>query len=245
MEFDIYCDETLPDLFTSRRPHARYLMIGGLWLLTKRRQEAKDKITALRQRHAVWGEMKWTKISPSKQAFYEELIDLFISFDLDMRFRCIAVDHQHVDFGRHENDKELGFYKFYYQLLHHWIEDTHQYHIFCDLKTNRNPKRLHDLKYHLCTENPSAMITDIQSLRSPEVVLIQLCDVLLGIASNCMNKVPITSPSKNVVVQRLKQRLSRTDIVATPKIEKKFNIFEIHLTPPQTDNKTDNYHDNT
>ena len=80
MEFDIYCDETLPDLFTSRQPHARYLMIGGLWLSTKRRQEAKDKITELRKRHAVWGEMKWTKISPSKQVFYEDLIDLFMSF---------------------------------------------------------------------------------------------------------------------------------------------------------------------
>lgn len=84
MEFDIYCDETLPDLFTSRQPHARYLMIGGLWISTKRRQEAKDKITELRKRHAVWGEMKWTKISPSKQVFYEDLIDLFMSFDTEL-----------------------------------------------------------------------------------------------------------------------------------------------------------------
>ena len=239
MEFDIYCDETLPDLFTSRRPHARYLMIGGLWILTKRRQEAKDKITALRQRHPVWGEMKWTKISPAKQAFYEDLIDLFISFDLDMRFRCIAVDHQHVDFGRHENDKELGFYKFYYQLLHHWIEDTHQYHIFCDLKTNRDPKRLHQLKYYLCANNPLATITDIQSLPSPEVVLIQLCDVFLGIVSNRINEVPSTSQAKKAVVQRFIQRLNLKDIEPTQKTEKKFNLFKIRL-----DNKTDNEHDN-
>jgi|GEM_PF-4129122 len=55
-------------------------MIGSFWLPCEMRDEAKAKISAVRERHAVWGELKWTKISQSKQAFYEELIDVFMSF---------------------------------------------------------------------------------------------------------------------------------------------------------------------
>jgi len=30
VKFEVYCDETLPDLFTSAHPDARFLMIGSL-----------------------------------------------------------------------------------------------------------------------------------------------------------------------------------------------------------------------
>jgi len=91
MKFEVYCDEALPDLFTSKKPRSRFLMIGDLWLPAELREEAKEKIKKLRKEHQAWGEIKWTKVSPSKQTFYEELIDLFMGFGMDMRFRCIAV----------------------------------------------------------------------------------------------------------------------------------------------------------
>ena len=48
MKFEVYCDEALPDLFTSQRPRARYLMIGSLWLPAEMRDEAKARIAELR-----------------------------------------------------------------------------------------------------------------------------------------------------------------------------------------------------
>lgn len=230
MRFEVYCDEALPDLFTSRHPRGRHLMIGSLWLPAEMREEAKARINELRTRHAVWGEMKWTKISPSKQAFYEELIDVFMSFGMDMRFRCIAVDHEQVDLALLENDSELGFYKFYYQLLHHWILDFNAYRIFCDLKPNRDRKRLADLKRCLSYANLSATIEDIQSLPSPEVALIQLCDVLLGAASSRLNHTLGPETAKEAVVKRLEERLNiRGEIGPTPRTEEKFNVFRIQL----------------
>ncbi|MEQ8639425.1 MAG: DUF3800 domain-containing protein [Alphaproteobacteria bacterium] len=230
MKFEVYCDEALPDLFTSQRPRARYLMIGSLWLPAEMRDEVKARIAALRADHAVWGEMKWTKISPSKQAFYEELIDVFMSFGMDMRFRCIAVDREQVNLALHQNDGELGFYKFYYQLLHHWILDFNEYRIFCDLKTNRDRKRLHDLQRCLHYSNLSATITDIQSLPSPEVVLLQLCDVLLGAASSRLNDTLGQGTAKEAVVRKLEERLSiHGRIGPTRRTEEKFNVFRIRL----------------
>jgi hypothetical protein len=121
-------------------------MIGSLWLPADLRGEIKQKILELRQHHQAWGEIKWSKVSPNRQGFYLDLIDLFFSYGDNLRFRCIAVDHQQVNLALHENDGELGFYKFYYQLLHHWILDFNEYRIFCDAKSNRDPKRLSTLQ---------------------------------------------------------------------------------------------------
>ena len=62
MEFEVYCDEAHPDLFTSANPTAQYLMIGSLWLPADLRDELKTKIKALREKHSAWGEIKWTKV---------------------------------------------------------------------------------------------------------------------------------------------------------------------------------------
>ena len=121
MKFEVYCDEAFPDLFTSKKPQAKYLMIGSLWLPADLRDEVKSKIKTLREKHSVWGEIKWTKVSPSRLGFYIELIEMFVGYGDKMRFRCIAVDQGQVNMNLHNGDHELGFYKFYYQVLHHWI----------------------------------------------------------------------------------------------------------------------------
>jgi hypothetical protein len=131
MKFEVYCDEALPDFFTSGKPQGQHLMIGALWLPANLREDVKSKIDALRERHAVFGEMKWRKISPSRVTFYEEVVDLFFAYGSSMRFRCIAVDCEKINLAEfHNNDSELGFYKFYYQLLHHWILDYNEYSFF-------------------------------------------------------------------------------------------------------------------
>lgn len=231
MKFEVYCDEVLPDLFSSANPPAQHLLIGGLWLPAELRDDIKNKIKAMRAKHEVWGEIKWRKISASKQPFYEELIDLFMSYGMDLRFRCIAIDRAEVNFDlHHDNDTELGFYKFYYQLLHHWIYDFNEYRIFCDLKSNRDRSRLHVLQRCLSYANKSAVIADVQSLPSPQVALLQLCDILLGCAQSRINERLTPGTAKESVVKRLEARLNVGSTLApTPRTEEKFNIFRIRL----------------
>lgn len=229
MKFEVYCDETLPDLLTSAKPEGSFLMIGSLWLPAEMREEAKVRIAELRGKHALHGEMKWRKVSPSKLDFYGELIDLFMSFGLDMRFRCIAVDHAAVDLKLLNGDAELGFYKFYYQVLHHWILDNNEYSVFCDLKLNRDRTRLPTLHKILRHANKSSNILTVQSLPSAEVVLLQLCDVLLGAVSCRMNNRADIGEAKRAVVEHLEHRLNRTRLGPTGRAEDKFNVFRINL----------------
>lgn len=229
MKFEVYCDETLPDLFTSGKPQGRYLMIGSLWLPAELREDVKSRIADLRQRHGVHGEMKWRKVSPSKAAFYTDLVDLFMSFDLDLRFRCIAVDHQAMNLDLHNGDAELGFYKFYYQVLHHWILDRNEYTVFCDLKHNRDRTRLHTLQRVLNNANRTSTIPEVQSLPSSEVVLLQLCDVLLGAVSARINERTDLGTAKEGFIAHLERRLNRPRLSPTHRSEEKFNIFKIRL----------------
>lgn len=230
MQFEVYCDEAFPDLFTSAKPKARYLMIGGIWLPANLREEVKTEIKILRNQHNTWGEIKWTKVSPSRLDFYLDLVNIFYSYGNKMRFRCIAVNRAEVDPDLHDGDPELGFYKFYYQLLHHWIQGLNKYSIFCDMKSNRDNQRLRVLKRVLNNAHQLAEIQYVQALPSKQVLFIQLADLLLGVASSRLNETLKTGTAKEKVVLALEECLGLDHPLApTWKHERKFNIFKINL----------------
>lgn len=231
MNFDIYCDESRPDLFTTRHKEKdHYLLIGGLWLPTEKRTEIKETIGCLKNKHKVGGQLKWQKVSYSRLNFYQQIVDLFVTFGQDLRFRCIAVEADKANFKLfHDDDAELGFYKFYYELIHHWILDFNNYRIFCDTKTNRQPDRLATLQQCLRRGNISSQILSIQSVPARESVLIQLVDFLLGAVGSAMNNSLCPESAKANALQYLQNRLGRAKLGPTRKNEEKFNIFKIQL----------------
>ena len=229
MKFDVYCDESRPDLLSSLKPPAKYMVIGSLWLKTDNRQIFKDQIHALRDKHKVGGEFKWQKVSPTRMLFYQELVDWFLDRGEELRFRCIAVEHEKVNLIHyHDDDQELGFYKFYYQMLHHWILDFNEYSVFCDYKTNRYRNRLHVLQDCLRYSNLCADVTTVQATRSRESVLLQLTDVLTGLASAGLNGGLSSEGAKASLLAQLERNLGRT-VGHTVKSEQKFNVFVINL----------------
>jgi len=229
MDIDVYCDEAYPDLFSSQKGQGKYMVIGSLWLPSRFRDEYKKAIHDLRNRFRVGGEFKWTKVTPSRLDFYLSLISWFCEQSTDLRFRCIAVDSTQVDLLKfHENDQELGFYKFYYQMLHHWIYDLNTYSIFCDYKSNRRRDRLQVLAACLKRSNLSARILNVQAVRSNESVLLQAADVLVGTAAAKLNECIREGSAKQHLLIHLEEKL-RCKIAPTVSSEKKFNVFKISL----------------
>ncbi len=230
MIFDVYCDESRPDLLSSDKPQAKYMLIGSLWLPNDRREHFKIEIHSLRNKHKIGGEFKWQKVSPSKINFYKELIEWFFSTGDQLRFRCIVVDHSKVDLETyHLNDQELGFYKFYYQLLHHWILDFNEYNFFVDFKKNRRRDRLADLRNCLANANLLSKVNCVQAIASNESVLLQLADVLIGIAALRLNNLFNIKSSKYELLLEC-ERLLGNQITNTTKSTRKFNVFEINLS---------------
>jgi hypothetical protein len=222
MDFEVYCDESGQDLFRSRASGQRYVLIGGVWIKAGERPEHKRSIRALRAQHGVHGEFKWRRVSRSRVEFYKRLVGLF--FDRDIRFRVVVLRADELDAVQfHDADNELMFYKFYYQLLHHWILDFNRYRIFVDTKTNRVQGRLRVLERCLSNANLSSKV-EVQALPSQELDLIQLADVIIGAVSYRFHGWT-TSKAKREVVQEIESHLPNGRIEPTPKAEEKFNVF--------------------
>lgn len=223
MDFEVYCDESRQEYFRNPPDAAnKFVLIGSLWIEAQQRANIKTKIKALREVHDVHGEFKWTRVSPSRQSFYTSLIDLF--FTEPIRFRCIVLPANQLDsIHFHNNDNELMFYKFYYQLLHHWILDFNTYHIFVDLKTNRAKQRLAHLRGFLDKANYFSNVVRVQALPSKQVDLLQLVDLLIGAVGFRFNQ-DGTSAAKNTVINNIEQHIGHP-LQPTRKTEEKFNIF--------------------
>ncbi len=226
MDFEVFCDESRPELFSSKNPQAIFLAIGSVWLPSDQKTYVKKDIKALINKHKLSGEIKWNKVGNKNLKLYKDIITYFF-MNKNLRFRVILIERQLVDLVRfHQNDAELGFFKFYYQLLHNWILDFNSYRIFLDEKTTRKSDRLITLKKVLSNSNISSVIDFIQALPSEEVLLIQLADLLTGLVNAKFNNQTI-SPLKKQLITHTEDYL-RKEISPTPKREEKFNIFKIH-----------------
>lgn len=224
--YHIYCDESRPEILGKENPYDDFSVIGGVWVDKNEINKLKRGIRRLRDTYNVHGEIKWKNVSPSKVDFYLELVNLFFEND-SIRFRCIVMDAEKVDLERfHGSDQELGFYKFYYQLIFHWLHWNNQYSVYLDFKKNKEHDRLTVLK-DILNRASMAEVVNLQALESKQSVLIQLADVLMGAVGYKFNSYN-TSEAKLKVVEMIEDRIGH-EIRSTQKNESKFNVFQIIL----------------
>ncbi len=227
MNFEVYCDESGLEALSKNEAHL-YTAIGGIWMPANYRDIFKERMNAIKKKHSVFGELKWNKISPKFFELYKEVLDYFFQTE-QLRFRVILIEADKVDNYTFNNmDGELGFYKFYYQLLHHWIFDFNNYNIFLDLKENRDKGRLKQLERFLDLANLTSDIKQVQGLPSEESLGIQLADILTGLSNAKFNN-EITSKAKIGLIEYIENTYLGKPIKPTQKWEEKFNVFKINL----------------
>ena len=224
MKYEVYCDESCVDALYNKKA-SPYVVIGSIWIPAECRQQIKDEIKQIREKYSKLGEMKWKKVSPVTADMYKELIDLFFGM-YQIRFRAICIKADEVDNDTfNEGSGELGFYKFYFQLVQHWLVPGNEYSIFLDHKINANPHRASTLQRILRTTSP-ATIRQVQALPSEQSVLIQLADVLTGVVASSFNKT--IKGTKLELAQKIECYLGHP-ISSTGLMEQKFNVFDINL----------------
>lgn len=226
---EIYCDESRQDLLTSSKPTAVYTLIGSLWMTKEIRLYLTGRTLALREEHNVWGEIKWSKVSPSKIEFYKDLIDLFFESQKMPYFRCILIESDKVDNDKYNSgDCELGFYKFYYQVLYHWIyTNPINCRVFCDIKENRDKNRLKTF-HRILQYTSNGRVEAVQALRSSDTPMLQFCDFLLGMASARLNESVIQGSAKFALIEYFEKQLGMK-ISPTNRNVRKYNVFRIKL----------------
>ena len=227
MEFEIYADESGLEALTDKSAHT-YCAIGGIWIPAENRLQLKNDLKKIKDQYSIKGELKWNKISPAYFNLYRDVIDYFFTKEF-IRFRVILIEADLVDNVKFNNtDAELGFYKFYYQLLHHWIYDFNSYNIFLDHKINRHKGRFKELEKVLENANLTSKIKQVQALPSHEQLGIQLADVLTGLVASKMNG-GLTGNAKIDLIDYVEKNYLKKEITPTPKWQEKFNVFKINL----------------
>lgn len=222
MRYNIYCDEASTTV-------ARYMLIGGLWVPWNSETELHNRFAQVRSIHNLTAEMKWTKVSIGKLRAYQDFLNVFWT-DPNLSFKCIVVDTHILNYHQfHGGDHELGFYKFYYQLISRNLLPNNLYWLYTDERHNRKPYRLSTLKAttnaYWKKRSGQAPLRVVEPRPSDNEDCIQLADLLLGAISYAWNE-HAGSPAKLAMVDYIARCLNRPTLrIATRPSASKVNIW--------------------
>lgn len=231
-EFNIYCDESC-HLEMDRQS---VMLLGAIWCPKSAVQEISQDLRKLKIRHNARGELKWIKVSKSKQEFYVELINYFFN-TANLRFRCLVVtdklklDHDYFNQGSHDT----FYYKMYFSMLKAILSPTNRYYIYLDIKDTRSKYKIEKLREVLCNnvyDFTKKMIANIQHIRSHESELLQLADLLIG-AVNYRNRNLEGNQAKVKIVTLLEDKIKQSLNLSTSLFKEKFNLFV--FSPTESD----------
>lgn len=218
----MYCDESCH----LENDNKQYMILGYISIPYNKIKRAKRDIKALRLKHKNTLEVKWSNLNEWNYLFYADLVDYF--FDRSyICFRSIIVDKKKYIASMCDNDYDKFYYKMYYQLIYHKIDVGSEYNIFIDIKDTLSTHRISTLKEILNVK--MGVIKNIQHIRSHEVDLLQVCDLLIGATSYRMNEANKKAIPKLKLIQKIEDNLAWRIDEQTPPYEKKFNVFKIIL----------------
>ena len=225
---NIYCDES-SHLENDKQ---KVMVLGAVWCPYEKKDEIFERIREIKIKHKLKRdfEIKWTKVSKSKVEFYLDLIDYFFDDD-DLHFRALVVpDKTILDHKKMNQDHDTWYYKMYFSMLKVLIDPHAKNRIFMDIKDTRSANKMRKLHNVLCTDQYDFnrdIIEIVQTVRSHEVELIQLADLLIG-AVSYVNKGLSTNEGKLKVIERIQKRSGYSLTLTTYLKESKFNIFIWH-----------------
>lgn len=231
--FNVYCDESCH----LENDHQQVMVLGAVWCPTEKSHDIAVRLREIKNRHNMKQgfEIKWSKASPSKIQLYMDIVDYFFDDD-DFHFRALIVPDksklQHEVFQQSHDD---WYFKMYFNMLKLIISPNAKYRIYLDIKDTRSASKtnkLHDVLCNNLYDFSRSIIERVQTVRSHEVELLQLADILIG-AVSYINRNLATSTAKQALVKRIQQRSHYSLTQSTLLREDKFNLFRWHASEQQ------------
>ncbi len=222
---NIYCDESCH----LENDQQKVMVLGAVWCPYDKKDEIFERIREIKVKHELKKdfEIKWTKVSESKVEFYLELVDYFFDDD-DLHFRALVVpDKTILKHKELEQDHDTWYYKMYFSMLKVLIDPHTKNRIFIDIKDTRSSEKIKKLHKVLCNEKYDfnrEIIEIVQTVRSHEIELLQITDLLIG-AVSYINRGLKTNTGKLKVIERIKKRSNYSLTLTTYLKENKFNIL--------------------
>lgn len=223
--FNVYCDESC-HLESSQIPT---MVLGAVWCPQFICGKIARDIRQIKEAHGLKRdfEIKWTKVSPAKQAFYCALVDYFFSSP-SLQFRGLVIpDKNKLDHEKFSQNHNIFYYKMFFYVLRNIISTDYRYHIYLDIKDTHGREKIDILKNTLHTAKydfDRRVIERIQHIRSHEAEQLQLADLFIG-ALGYVHRGLNTNQGKLAVIERIKYHANKSLLKSTLPSEPKFNIF--------------------
>ena len=223
--FNIYCDESCH----LEHDGEKAMVIGGVWCSLSKKDEIFRRLREIKEKHGLSKrfEIKWNKVSKGQLNFYMDVINYFFD-NSDLHFRVLVVpDKQELNHKVFNQSHDTFYYKMYFNMLKTLFEPNYEYNIYIDIKDTRGQKKVERLHDVLCNNHYDfnrQMIKKVQQVRSEEIELIALADLLIG-AVSYLHRGINTSEAKLKLIERIKARSGYNLTASTLYREDKFNIF--------------------
>lgn len=224
-EYSVYCDESCH----LQHDQQRVMVLGAVWCPTAAAPRINRDLRRIKTDfHMSPGfETKWTKVSPAALGFYVRCLDYFFS-NPDLHFRVLVVpDKSKLDHDRFDQTHDEWYYKMYFEMLKAILSPSGRFRMYIDVKDTRGSEKIAKLHTVLCNsmyDFSHHVIHTVQLVRSHEVQLMQLTDLLVGAVAYA-NRGLNTSEAKLALVEHLRTRsgysLTRTTLLR----EEKLNVF--------------------
>jgi len=235
-QISIFCDESCH----LQNDKENVMALGAIYCPTAKKDEIFRRIAELKAKYNLipktkknpndnraYYEIKWNKVSKSQLPFYRDIIDYFFDDD-DIFFRVLVVpDKSKLDYEKYGHTHDTFYYKMYFSMLKTILNPDYSHNIYIDIKDTRSTEKVHKLKEVLRNDKydySNSIIKKVQQVRSHEVELIQLADLLTG-AVSYINRGLSTSPAKKTLIDLIRHRTNYSLLKSTLIKEKKFNIF--------------------
>jgi len=221
---NIYCDESCH----LENDAEKIMLFGSVWCEAEAVKAISKEIRELKESWKTRGEIKWTKVSKSREEFFLKIVDYFFNNE-NLHFRGLIVDDKsklnHSYFNKNSHDS--FYYKMYYYLLKNVVEmnGSTNFRIYLDIKDTRSQSKINHLQEILQTAcRRSQSVIQIDHIRSHESEILQLADLFLG-AIGYLNRGYKGNDAKLALIKEILERSGFPLNSSTPPWEEKFNLF--------------------
>ena len=205
MELNVYCDESCH----LENDNQKAMVLGAIWCPKEKIIKINKRLDQIKEKYDLgkFFEIKWTKVSPAKYEFYEEILNYFFDNE-DLHFRALVIpDKSKLDHERFNQSHEEWYFKMYFDLLKIILNPDDTYYIYIDIKDTKSAfklAKLHEVLSNNLYDFSKDIIKRIQTIRSNESKIIQITDFLTGALSYFYRNIN-TSEYKLKIISEIKK----------------------------------------
>jgi len=210
----------------------KYWILGSVWIPKERLPQYEEAICYFRLKNKLWGELKWTYITPQKLKEYKEFISISLQ-NLPIEIKVILLEKKRIKLKEFcGNSTGKMFSKFFYLLIRSHIIKLPKITSFDVLIDEEDWMREQSLnlkgflEQFLIRGNFKKTVNHLSQCDSKICSILQLCDLINGAISAKLNQLDTDiSADRKEIIRHIESILKHPLSDPTIPTAEKFNLW--------------------